>query len=155
MSPLSRCGSSIDHLIHGIARLNHQHYATRALQGPDKFLNRMSARDLRSGGFVLNEFVYLRNSAVEDGHSDSRGRSYSNQVLSHHGQADQTKVTTFLLHKTPVECIFLPGRLRGWKRRLLCVNFPRFHLGKRRAGRNFEIFGRVGAARVEPSSRLS
>jgi hypothetical protein len=90
---------TLNHLIHGVACLDHQHDTAGPFQGPNKFLNRMRARDLSSGGFVLNEFVNLRDGAVEDGHAIAVVVHIQNQVLSHHGQADQTNVTTFPLHK--------------------------------------------------------
>src|SRR5262245_34418949 len=89
---------ALDHLIHGFASLDHQHYSAGPFQEPNKFLNRMPPHDLSSGGFVMNEFVYLRDGAVEDGHAIAVVVHIQNQVLSHHGQADQTNVTTFPLH---------------------------------------------------------
>src|SRR5262245_8017834 len=99
VSLVEMLSQAIDHMIHGIARLDHQHYAAGPLQRFDQFLYRMRAYYMRSGGFVLNEFVYLRNGAVEDGHAIAVVIHIQDQILSHHGQADQTNVTTFLLHK--------------------------------------------------------
>jgi hypothetical protein len=90
-----------DHLIHGVARLHHQHHAARFLQRLDEFGNRVRAHDLRPFGFVGQEIVHLGDGSIEHCHAKTVVVHIQYQVLAHHGQPDQSDITELFLH-TPI-----------------------------------------------------
>jgi hypothetical protein len=88
----------IDHLIDGVAGFHHQHHAAWAFQQADQLLDRVSADDVGAFGFVGEEIVDFGNGAVEDGHFEAVVIHVENEVLTHHGKADQADVTRGVWH---------------------------------------------------------
>ena len=100
-----------DHLVDGVAGLDHQHHAARLLQDLRQLLDGVRAHHLGAGGFVRDEIVDLRNGAIEDGHAISVVVHIQDQVLAHYREADQADVTGFGLH----EC-YCSGKKTGVRR---------------------------------------
>jgi len=88
-----------DDLINGVSGLDHHHDAPRTLQRADQFLYGVSAHNQRAGRFMLNKIVDLGHSAVKHGNFVSVVVHVQDQVLPHHGKADESDVTALRLHK--------------------------------------------------------
>ena len=88
----------IDHLVHGIAGLHHQHHAARPLQQAGQLLNRVRAHHLRPLGFVGQKVVHLGNGAVEHGNFEAVVVHVEDKVLSHHCKADQADIARCIRH---------------------------------------------------------
>src|SRR5207249_1261252 len=91
----------IDHLIHRLARFYHHHDAARRLQETDKLLNGMSANDVCTFRFVVEEIVHLRNGPVEDRDLKPMVVHVEHEVLTHYGQTNQSDITSGS-HVSPV-----------------------------------------------------
>src|ERR1041385_8318295 len=89
----------VDHVIHRLAGLDHQHHAARALEHLDELGNRAAARDLGALRLHGEEIVDLGNGAVEHGDAIAVIVHVEDEVLAHHGQTDQSNVTTGGVHK--------------------------------------------------------
>src|SRR5271165_745299 len=89
----------LDHLIDGVAGLDHHHDAAWAFQRADQLFDSVGANNRRPRGFMLNKIVDLGDSAVEDGNFVSMVVHIKDQVLPHDGEADESDVTTLRLHK--------------------------------------------------------
>ena len=83
----------VDHLVDGVAGLDHEHDAARALEQAGELFDRVRADDLRALGFVGDEVVDLGDGAVEDGDLESVVVHVEDEVLSHDGKADQADIT--------------------------------------------------------------
>jgi hypothetical protein len=64
----------------------------------------MGADDVGALGFLVEEFVHLGHGAVEGDHGEAVVVHVQNQVLPHHGEADECDVS-FSFHKK-----FLTGK---------------------------------------------
>ena len=80
------------------AGLHHQHHAARPLEQARQLLYRVRAHHLRSLRFVGQKVVDLGNGAVEDGHFESVVVHVEDQILSHHGKADEADITQCFRH---------------------------------------------------------
>ncbi len=88
----------VDHLVDGVAGLDHQHDAARALEQAGQLLDGVRADDLRALGFVGEEVVDLGDGAVEDGDFEAVVVHVEDKVLSHDGEADQANITRCFGH---------------------------------------------------------
>ena len=88
----------LDHLVDGVAGLDHQHDAARLFSSPTNSCDGVSADDVGALGFVGEEVVHLGDGAVEDGHLVAVVVHVEDEVLAHHGQADQADVTRGVWH---------------------------------------------------------
>ena len=82
----------LDEIVHRLAGLHHQHHPARRFEQADQFLDGVGADDLRALGLVGEEIVHLGDGAVVDRHGEAVVVHVQNQVLAHHGQADQADV---------------------------------------------------------------
>src|SRR6266436_4430073 len=89
---------AIDHMIDGIAGLHHQHHAARLLQRLNQLRNRVGAYYLRAFGFVVEEVVNLGDGSIEYGNAVSMIVHVQDQILAHHGEADESDVAAFCWH---------------------------------------------------------
>ena len=82
-----------DEVVHGLARLDHQHDLARPLEQLDHLLDRVRADDvLVTLGGVVQELVDLRDGAVEGDHRVAVVGHIQDQVLAHDCQADQSDI---------------------------------------------------------------
>ena len=72
--------------------------APRLLQQRNEFLDRVGAHNLRALGFVRNKLIYFGDRSIENGDLVAVIVHIQDQVLAHHGQADQSDITCFWLH---------------------------------------------------------
>ena len=92
VSRLEQRDQLVDHLINGSAGLHHDHDLAGLLQQRDQLLHRMSADDRLALGPAGQEGVNLRGRAVEHGDGETVAGHVQDQVLAHHGQANQSDV---------------------------------------------------------------
>jgi hypothetical protein len=102
----------VDHLVDGVAGLDHEHDAAGALEQAGELLDGVRADDLGSLGFVGDEVVDLGDGAVEDGDLESVVVHVEDKVLSHDGKADEADITHCIRHTLSKRRIL---SLRGWK----------------------------------------
>src|ERR1700734_3444044 len=88
----------IDHLVNGVARLHHQHYAPRFLQQAHQLFYGVRAHNLRALRFICNEVVDFGNSPVKHGHLESMVVHVEDKILSHHSKANQADITRSIGH---------------------------------------------------------
>ena len=88
----------LDEVVDGLAGLDQQHHAARLLEAPHQLLDRLRADDLGALGLVGKEVVDLGDSAVERGHGEAVVVHVEDEVLAHHGQADEPNVSLCLAH---------------------------------------------------------
>ena len=88
----------VDHVVDGVAGLDHQHHPAGLLERADELFDGVCADDLRALRFVVNEVVYFRNCSVEDSDFVAMVVHIQNQVLSHDRKADQSDVAICVLH---------------------------------------------------------
>ncbi len=81
-----------DEVINRRAGLDHQHHPTRTLQQARQLLDRVGADDVRALRLIDEKLVYLGHGAVVDGHDEAVVVHIENQVLAHHGEADEADV---------------------------------------------------------------
>ena len=82
-----------DKVIHGLARLDHQHDLAGTLQQADHLFDRVGADDVRvSFGCLVQELVDFGHGAVERNHGVAVVGHIQNQVLAHHCQTDQSDI---------------------------------------------------------------
>ena len=90
----------VNHLVHGVAGLHHQHDAPWPLQHAHQLFDRVGAGHLRPLGFVRQKVVYLCDGAVEDGNLESVVVHVEYKILSHDGKADQADITHRFWHNS-------------------------------------------------------
>jgi hypothetical protein len=78
----------VDHLIHGIAGLHHEHDTPRALQQSNELLDGMGANDLCSFRLVTQKVIHLGNRTVEDGNLEAVVVHIEDKILSHYSEAN-------------------------------------------------------------------
>ena len=93
MSPGSSSGAiSLITSSTGGPGLDHDHDLARPLQRGDEILDGVAADDLLPLASAVDEVVDLGGRAVEDGHGEAVALHVQDEVLAHHGQADQADV---------------------------------------------------------------
>ncbi len=78
----------VDHLIDGIAGLDHQHHTPWFFQRGHELLDGMRALDLRALRFVGEKFVHFGYSAIKDRDLESMVVHIEDQILAHDRQAN-------------------------------------------------------------------
>jgi hypothetical protein len=91
----------VDHLIHRVPSLHHQHHSPRFFQRPNQLLDRMGAYYLRIFGFVLDEFIHFGYGSIKHSHAITVVVHVQYQILAHYGQANQCDITILCRHKLP------------------------------------------------------
>jgi hypothetical protein len=100
----------VDHLVDGVAGLDHEHDAAGALEQGRQLLDGVRADDLGALGFVGEEVVDLGDGAVEDGHFEAVVVHVEDEVLSHDGKADEADITRSVWHKLSQSTLILSLR---------------------------------------------
>ena len=103
----------VDDLVDGLAGLDHEHDAARALEQAGELLDGMRADDLGALGFVGEEVVHLGDGAVEDGDLEAVVVHVEDEVLAHDGQADEADITHWIWHEGSQKMDFIIGAERG------------------------------------------
>ena len=94
MSPFSRCGTSFDHVVDGVAGLDHEHHAPGRFERGNQFVDGMGADNRRALGFVIEELVHFGNGSIEDGHAVAVVIHVEDQILAHDSEANQPDVAS-------------------------------------------------------------
>ena len=81
-----------DHLVDGVAGLDHEHHAAGLFQDLRQFLDGVRAHHVGAGGFVRDEIVNLRDGAIEDGHAIAVVVHIQDEVLAHYREADEADI---------------------------------------------------------------
>ena len=84
----------VDHGIHRLAGLYHQHDAARLFQKADEFLQRIAGRNAFFGHGLHKCFGFGRGPVIYS-NFEPVARHVAHQVLAHHGQANQADFTFF------------------------------------------------------------
>ena len=87
----------LDHVVHGLSRFDHHKHLARLFQIVNQFLETVAADDVLAGSASVYEFIYFFRRAVENRHSEALGLHVHDEVLPHHGKADQTNICFFHL----------------------------------------------------------
>ena len=82
----------VDELVDRRAGLDHHHDLARPLERGDQLLERVAADELLALAAAVDELVDLGGGAVEDGDGVAAALHVEDEVLAHHGQADQADV---------------------------------------------------------------
>ena len=88
----------IDRLVDDVAGLHHDHHAARRLQVRAHLLDRVATDHLGALRLIGEKLIDLRRRAVEDCHRVAVVVHVQNQILPHHGEADQTDIASSLCH---------------------------------------------------------
>src|SRR6185437_2156888 len=86
----------IDHFVDGFPSFYHQHHTTGLLQRFNEFFDGVGAHHLCTFGFVVDEIVYFGYRPIENSHAKSVVIHVQHQILAHHGEADQSNITTLV-----------------------------------------------------------
>ena len=81
-----------DCVVNCVAGAHHEHDLARAREAPDERLDRLVSRHVGAGGGAGHELLRLGGSAVEDRDAVAVLVHVQDEVLSHHGKADQADV---------------------------------------------------------------
>ena len=87
----------LDHVVHGLPGFYHHEHLARLFQIVNQFFETVAANDIFSGGSAVYKFVHLFRRAVENGHGEALRLHVHDEILAHHGKADQTDVCFFHL----------------------------------------------------------
>ena len=125
MSPGFEGGQDVvDHLVDGVAGLDHEHDAAGALEQAGKLFDGVRADDLGALGFVGDEVIDLGDGAVEDGDLESVVVHVEDEVLSHDGKADEADITHWIWHTLLQKRNFITANggtiliIQGWSDQL-------------------------------------
>ena len=97
----------LDHHVHRLAGLDHDHDAAGRLELGHEFLRSVGAEDGLALGAAREEVVHLGGGAVVDAHRVPVIGHVEHEVFTHHGEADQSDVC--LRHKRCVLSVEFAG----------------------------------------------
>ena len=87
----------LDHIVYGLSRFDHHKHLARLFQIVNQFFETVAADDVFPGGSAVYEFIHFFRRAVEHGHGEALRLHVHDEILAHHGKADQTDVCFFHL----------------------------------------------------------
>ncbi|MCG3778535.1 MAG: hypothetical protein JW388_1256 [Nitrospira sp.] len=82
----------LDEFVHSLAGLHEHHHTARTFEVLHHLLDGMRADDLRAFGFVGEEVVHLLYGAVVGHDGEAVVVHVEDEILAHHGQADECDV---------------------------------------------------------------
>ena len=88
----------LDEVVHGFARLDHQHRAAGPLQAGHEFLHAVTANDVLALRPTLEEVVNLAHGPIETGNREPLAFHVENEVLPHYGETHQPDIRLSFCH---------------------------------------------------------
>ena len=102
-----------DGLVDGVASLDHNHDAARALEQAGELFHRMGADNVCPFCFIGDEIVDLGNSAVENRNFEPVVVHVEDKILSHDGEADEADIARCVWHNVSQGFLILSLRAAG------------------------------------------